>query len=87
MNPKSFNTQPKVGFCSAYKQGYEIVKFITKQQAKTDFVATCIDDDSEYHDKIIDLCNDNDIKVIEKISGNDERFVSYLKEDIYLLYL
>jgi methionyl-tRNA formyltransferase len=80
MHTKKYKPGPKIGFCAAFEQGYDILTFIVKQQAEINFVATCINDDSKYQGKIIDLCNDYHIKVIEKISGNDEFFVSHLND-------
>ena len=72
---------PKIGFCAAFEQGYDILKFVMRQQTKINFVATCIKDDSEYQQKIIDLCNDNNIKVFKNINGNEEKFISFLIDE------
>jgi hypothetical protein len=48
---------PKIGFCAAFKQGYDILTFVIQQQNNVDFVATCSKDDSKYQQDIIDLCN------------------------------
>ena len=69
---------PTIGFCAAFEQGYDLLKFVMKQDTKINFVATCIKDDSKYQQKIIDLCNDNNIKVFKNINGNEEKFISFL---------
>ena len=46
---------PKIGFCAAFEQGYDILTFVMGQQTNNNFVATCSKDDSEYQQKIIDF--------------------------------
>ena len=74
----SKSSMPKIGFCAAFEQGYDILTFVVEQQTNIDFVATYSRDDSEYQQKIIDLCKDNNIKVFENINGNEEKFISFL---------
>ena len=71
----SKSSMPKIGFCAAFKQGYDILTFVVEQQTKIEFVATCSRDDYEYQQKINDLCKDNNIKVFENINGNEETFI------------
>ena len=80
MRHNKVKPRPKIGFCAAFEQGFDLLTFAVMQQAEIDFVATCITDDSKYPSKIIDLCNEYEINTIDKISGNEDFFVSYLSD-------
>ena len=79
---------PKIGFCAAFKQGYEILTFALKQKNKVNFVATSNRDNSEFKQKIIDICKYKNIKVFENIDGNENFFISFLiNEEIDIVIL
>jgi len=88
MKTDSQLVKPKIGFCVAFEQGYDILKFVLQQQSKVEFVATFNGDDSKYPNKIIDLCQINNVKTFKNITGNEENFISFLiKEDIDIIIL
>jgi methionyl-tRNA formyltransferase len=71
----------KIGFCAAFEQGYDTLSFAVEQQNHINFVATCSKDDSEYQQKINDLCEEKKIKVFKRIDGNEENFISFLIDE------
>lgn len=78
---KSKLHKPKIGFCAAFEQGYEILKFVFQQNSNIEFVATCERDDSEYQKKIVELCESNNAKTFRKIDVNENSFLSYLTQE------
>jgi methionyl-tRNA formyltransferase len=78
MNKQSNSVRPKIGYAVAFEQGYEILQFVLQQQGNINFVATCSQDESEYHQRIVDLCKINNVPTFHNIDGNDEEFATFL---------
>jgi methionyl-tRNA formyltransferase len=72
---------PSIGVCAAFVRGYDVLSFILNFGNKIEFVATCAKDDTEYEEKIYQLCQEKNIPVKRKVNANSEEFISFLRSN------
>lgn len=69
----------RIGLCAAYSRGFEIAQYMLSRDRSVAFVVTCPDDDTEYEERIADICDKKRVRCFRRVSANDPEFVDELK--------
>lgn len=82
------NRNIKIGICAAKEMGYVLTRCVLDAPYPIEFCATCSSDTTEYKERIVSLCSENSIHLLEDIDVNSPSFTAYLREsqiDLVLL--